>query len=75
MTSPTSIVADSVEDLLTAIGSTEGADQNLSILGCFQRIPNISVSSAPIHMKPILIYAELMIEYIQRHWFKGPFCG
>jgi hypothetical protein len=37
---------------ITAVVSTEGADQKSSVLGCFQRIPGISVGSAPIHVKP-----------------------
>jgi hypothetical protein len=36
---------------LTADVSTEGADRKFSVLGCFQRIPHISVSSSPIHIK------------------------
>jgi hypothetical protein len=38
--------------MLTAVVSTEGADQKYSVLGHFQRIPGISVGSAPIHVKP-----------------------
>jgi hypothetical protein len=38
-------------DCLTADVSTEGADRKFSVLGCFQRIPYISVSSSPIHIK------------------------
>jgi hypothetical protein len=38
-------------DALTADVSTEGADRKFSVLGCFQRIPYISVSSSPIHIK------------------------
>jgi hypothetical protein len=37
--------------LFTADVSTEGADRKFSVLGCFQRIPYISVSSSPIHIK------------------------
>jgi hypothetical protein len=37
--------------LLTADVSTEGADRKFSVLGCFQRIPYISVSSSPIHIE------------------------
>jgi hypothetical protein len=36
---------------ITADVSTEGADRKFSVLGCFQRIPYISVSSSPIHIK------------------------
>jgi hypothetical protein len=36
---------------LTADVSTEGVDRKFSVLGCFQRIPYISVSSPPIHIK------------------------
>jgi hypothetical protein len=42
--------SDSLIDI-TANVSTEGADRKISVLGCFQRIPNISVSSSPIHIK------------------------
>jgi hypothetical protein len=36
---------------VTADVSTEGVDRNFSFLGCFQRIPYISVSSSSIHLK------------------------
>jgi hypothetical protein len=36
---------------ITADVSTEGADRKFSVLGWFQRIPYISVSSSPIHIK------------------------
>jgi hypothetical protein len=35
----------------TADVSTEGADRKFSVLVCFQRIPYISASSSPIHIK------------------------
>jgi tetratricopeptide (TPR) repeat protein len=37
--------------IFTADVSTEGADRKFSVLGCFQRIPYISVSSSSIHIK------------------------
>jgi hypothetical protein len=42
---------------ITAIGSTEGASGKNSVLGCFQRIPDISVSSYPIHIKNRYVYS------------------
>jgi hypothetical protein len=36
---------------ITADVSTEGADRKFSVLGCFQRIPYISISSSLIHIK------------------------
>jgi hypothetical protein len=42
--------------LFTAIGSTEGVSRNL-ILGCFQRTPDISVGSYPIHIENESIYS------------------
>jgi hypothetical protein len=39
----------------TANNSTEGADGNFSIWGCFQRITGISMSSSLIWMRPVFL--------------------
>jgi len=38
--------------LITAVGGTEGTDENFTVLGHFQRIPHNSISSQQIDMKP-----------------------
>jgi hypothetical protein len=50
---------------ITADVSTEGADRKFSILGCFQRIPYISVSSSPIHV----LTADVSTEGADRKFF------
>jgi hypothetical protein len=45
-------IITAMERHLTANCSTEGADRKSAVLGCFQRIPGISVSSTPIPLKP-----------------------
>jgi hypothetical protein len=54
---------------VTAIGSTEGADEKFPVWDVFRRIPHISVSFAPIQMNLArssrLIHTQLVIE---RNW-------
>jgi hypothetical protein len=41
----------SLDVYFTADVSTDGADQKVSVLGSFQRIPYISASSSLIHIR------------------------
>jgi hypothetical protein len=45
-----------ISSMITAIGSTEGADEKFPVQNVLRRIPQISVSFAPIQMKPSQIF-------------------